>query len=63
MKRYIVSWDTKENRHEIPYEKEFEAENAKEARKAFDAYYDSLIGHSVLSRYPHPFHIKVTLKK
>lgn len=63
MKTYIVTWDTKENRREIPHEKTFEAENAKAARKAFDRYYDSLIGRSVLSRYPHPFHIKVTLKK
>lgn len=61
MKTYTVTWIIKNNRQGIPYEKTFEAENAKEARKAFDRYYDSLIGRSVLSHYPHPFHIKVTL--
>lgn len=63
MKTYTVTWITKENKREYTHQKTFEAENAKAARKAFDDYYDGLIGHSVLSSYPHPFRIKVKLER
>ena len=63
MKAYNVTWITKENRQEVKHEKTFEAENAKAARSAFNRYYDSLAGHSVLSHYPHPFNITITRAK
>lgn len=63
MKTYTVTWFTKENKREYTHQKTFEAENAKAARKAFDDYYAGLIGHSVLSNYPHPFRIKVKLER
>lgn len=63
IKTYIITWDTKESGHQIPHAKTLDAVSAKAARKAFDLYYDSLIAHSVLSHYPHPFHIRVTLEK
>ena len=60
MKTYIVTYDTKSNHREHHHETTVEAKTIKDAREQFELQYF----HSrVVGNRPHPFHIKIKLKK
>ena len=64
MKKYRVTWITKQNRREEEHERIIEAENAKAAREAFDAWQFDKEASSIMGRHwPHAFRIQVKLLK
>lgn len=54
---YCVSWITKRNKRTNEHGMYIDADNAKEARSAFDRFYDYLFKND--KKAPHPFHIVI----
>lgn len=61
MKKYKVTWDTKESGRIFPHERIIEAESAKEARNAFDEWWS--VHESARWKVRHAFHILVKVAK
>ena len=60
MKTYTVTYDTKFNHREYPHETTVEAKNIKDSREQFELQY---FNSRRVGNPPHPFHIKIKLKK